>query len=169
VSAYKLAGLMASYEGLAYMRTLRPAMPAVYKPGEVFHLVGQKVLAEGKGLTLVAWGYMVHEALAAARELGSEGIACGVVDAYSLPLADDFLDRIGAAEGATLLVVEDNYAGGIGSAVAEAAAARGGVRVVALTPGRMPKSGKTADDILKFVGLDAAAIAARARAVLGRA
>ena len=168
VSAYKLAALMANYEGLAYMRTLRPAMPAVYKGDEVFHLIGQKVLAEGKDLVLVAWGYLVHEALAAARALKAEGVECGVVDAYSLPLADDFLDRIGAAAGRPLLVVEDNYAGGIGSAVAEAASGRGTVRVTAMTAGRMPKSGKTADDILRFVGLDRGAIAARARAILGR-
>jgi transketolase len=109
---------------------------------------------------------MVHDALKAAKRLGDEGIKCGVVDAYSLPLADDFLEAIGAAGGSRLLVVEDNYAGGIGSAVAEAAARRGDVRVVAMTPRCMPKSGKTADDILKFVGLDVDAICEQARALL---
>jgi transketolase len=87
------------------------------------------------------------------------------VDAYSLPLADDFLEAIGAAAGSTLLVVEDNYAGGLSSAVATAAGQRGGIRVVAMTPERMPKSGKSADDLLKFVGIDEGAIRRRAKSL----
>ena len=168
VSTYKLVCLMANYQGMAYMRTLRPETPLVYKPDETFHLVGQKVLARGSGLTIVSWGYMVHESLKAIAALKAEGIECGLVDAYSLPLASDFLEAIGARPGATLLVVEDNYAGGIGSAVATAAAADG-VRAISMTPERMPKSGRSADDVLKFVGIDAGAIVRRAKAVLGKA
>jgi transketolase len=169
ISTYKLAVLMANYDGLAYMRTLRPETPFLYKPEEVFHLIGQKVLAAGKDLTIVAWGYMVHEARKAIETLAKEGIACGLVDAYSLPLADDFLEAIGAKAGSTLLVLEDNYAGALGSAVAEAAGRRGNLRVFTLTPERMPKSGKTADDVLKYVGLDGEAICRRAKAILGKA
>jgi len=169
VSTYKLAVLMANYDGLAYMRTLRPETPFLYKPEEVFHLIGQKVLAAGKDLTIVAWGYMVHEARKVIETLAKEGIACGLVDAYSLPLAGDFLEAIGAKAGSTLLVLEDNYAGALGSAVAEAAGRRGHLRVFTLTPERMPKSGKTADDVLKYVGLDGEAICQRAKAILGKA
>ena len=173
ISAYKLACLMANFEGLAYMRTLRSDTPFIYKPDQVFHLIGHKVLAEGKDLVIVSWGYMVHEAMKAAEVLKGSGLEVGVVDAYSLPLADDFLDAVGAkakaGEETPLLVVEDNYAGGLGSAVAVAAAHRGGPRVVTMTPERMPKSGKTADDVLKFVGLDCEAICRKARAILGSA
>ncbi|KPK47374.1 MAG: hypothetical protein AMK72_08550 [Planctomycetes bacterium SM23_25] len=169
VSTYKLTCLMANYEGLAYLRTLRPATPLVYKSDEVFHLIGQKVLAEGKDLVIVSWGYMVHESLKAIEALKAEGIRCGLVDAYSLPLADDFLEAIGAGDGTTLLVVEDNYAGGLGSAVAVAAGERAGVRVSSMTAARMPKSGKSADDVLAFVGLDVDGICRRARALLGKA
>jgi transketolase len=91
------------------------------------------------------------------------------VDAYSLPLADDFLEAIGAGPGAALLVVEDNYGGGLGSAVAAAAAQRGNIRVTSMTPRTMPKSGKTADDVLRFVGIDAGAIVRRAKEFLGKA
>ena len=168
VSTYKLACLMADYEGLAYMRTLRPATRFLYEPQEVFHLVGQKVLAEGKDLTIVAWGYMVHEAFKAIDVLKADGIACGLVDAYSLPLADDFLEAIGAGDGPPLLVLEDNYAGALGSAVAVAAGRCGSVRVETMTPERMPKSGKSADDVLTFVGLDRDAICRRVKALLGK-
>jgi transketolase len=169
VSTYKLTALMANYEGLAYMRTLRPETPVLYKPQEVFHLIGQKVIAKGGDLTIVSWGYMVHESLKAIEILERAGISCGLVDAYSLPLADDFLEAIGAGPGSAILVVEDNYAGGIGSAVATAAARHGNMRVFAMTPERMPKSGKTADDVLRFVGIDAERISQRAKAILGKA
>ena len=169
ISTYKLACLMANYEGLVYMRTLRPETPLIYKPEDVFHLIGQKVLAKGKDLVLVAWGYMIHEGRKAIEALKKEGVECGLVDAYSLPLADDFLEAIGAGPGSTLLVAEDNYAGALGSAVAEAAGRRGALRVFTMTPQRMPKSGRTADDVLKFVGLDCEAISRRAKAILGKA
>ncbi len=168
ISACKLVGLMANYEGLVYMRTLRPETPILYKPDEVFHLIGQKVLAKGQGLTLVAWGYTVHECRKALESLRADGVECGLVDAYSLPLSDDFLDAIGTAAGTALLVVEDNYAGGIGSAVAVAAASRGGIRVETMTAERVPKSGRSPDDVMKFCGIDAGAIAKRAKAMLGK-
>jgi len=166
VSTYKLAVLMANHEGMVYLRTLRPETPFLYKPEEKFDLVGQKSLAQGKDLTIVAWGYMVHEALRAAKTLQGEGIACGVVDAYSLPLADGFLNAIGAGDGSTLLVVEDNYAGGLGAAVAAAAGAVRGLCTVTMTAERMPKSAKTADDVLRHIGLDCDAICRKARAIL---
>jgi transketolase len=169
VSTYKLACLMANYKGLAYMRTLRPATVMLYKPDEVFHLVGQKVLAKGKDITLVAWGYMVHEALKAIQALKKDGVDAGLVDAYSLPLADDFLSAIGAKEGARLLVLEDNYAGALGSAVASVAGRKGQVRVASMTCERLPKSGKSADDVLRFVGLDVEAIRRRTLQILGKA
>lgn len=169
VSAYKLLGLMAAYDGLAFMRTLRPETVPVYPTTEAFHLIGQKTVAKGKDLTIVSWGYMIHESLKAIAALAKDGIECGLVDAYSLPLADDFLAAIGVADGSTLLVVEDNYAGGLGSAVATAAGVRGKVRVVTMTCQRMPKSGKSADDVLKFVGLDFEAIRRQAKTILGKA
>jgi transketolase len=169
ISTIKLVALMADYEGLVYMRTLRPETAILYQPSEPFRLIGQKTLLRGKDLAIIAWGYMVHEAKKASERLKGEGIEAGLVDAYSLPLADDFLEAIGAGPGAALLVVEDNYGGGLGSAVAAAAARRGNIRVLTLTPERMPKSGKTADDVLAFVGIDAGAIVRRAKEFLGRA
>jgi transketolase len=169
ISTIKLAALMADYEGLVYMRTLRPETAILYQPSEPFRLIGQKVLSPGKDLAIIAWGYMVHEARKAAERLKGEGIEAGLVDAYSLPLAADFLEAIGAGPGAKLLVVEDNYGGGLGSAVAAAAAQRGNIRVTSMTPRTMPKSGKTADDVLRFVGIDAGAICRRAKEFLGKA
>jgi len=169
VSTYKLAVAMANHDGLVYMRTLRPATPIVYEPAEPFDLMGQKVLAEGGDLAIVAWGYMVHEAQKAAETLAADGIACRIVDAYSLPLGEDFLEASGVADGLPLLVVEDNYAGGLSSAVAVAAGRSGRIRLDVMGPERMPKSGKSADDVLAYVGLDVPAICRRAKALLEKA
>ena len=68
-----------------------------------------------------------------------------------------------------LLVVEDNYPGALAAAVAVAAGRAGGVRLDALTPARMPKSGKSADDVLTYVGLDVPSICRRAKALVEQA
>ncbi len=59
-----------------------------------------------------------------------------------------------AGEGGTVLTVEDNYVGGVGSELAEAAAAMDGApRVHSLAVHNMPKSGRTPDDVLAYVHL----------------
>jgi transketolase len=60
-----------------------------------------------------------------------------------------------AGPGGIVLTVEDNYVGGIGSELAEAAAAtRGGApQVRALTVRAIPKSGRTPEDVLAYVHL----------------
>ena len=56
--------------------------------------------------------------------------------------------------GAPILTLEDSYVGGLGSEIAEAAAASGdGPRVRILAVRTIPKSGRTADDALAFVHL----------------
>jgi transketolase len=53
-----------------------------------------------------------------------------------------------------ILSVEDSYVGGIGSEIAEAAAASGdGPRVRTLAVRNIPKSGRSADDVLAYVHL----------------
>ena len=57
------------------------------------------------------------------------------------------------------MTVEDNYVGGIGSELAEAAAeAVDAPRVHALAVRTMPKSGRTPDDVLAYVRLGVADI-----------
>ncbi len=66
--------------------------------------------------------------------------------------------------GAPILTVEDNYVGGIGSEIAEAAAASGdGPRVRMLAVRNIPKSGRTADDVLAYVHLSVAEIVQAAK------
>jgi len=43
-----------------------------------------KVVREGDGLTIVSWGAMVYEALAAADQVAAEGVDCEVIDLRTL-------------------------------------------------------------------------------------
>jgi len=166
VAAYHCTRLMAEHPGMCYMRTHRPDVPLLYKLDERFEVGGSHVLAEGKSLAVVSAGYMVHVCKEAVERLRADGVACTLIDAYSFPLKIEPIFRAAAACGGRILCVEDNYAGGLAGAVAEAAAQQGGVRVDAMTCRRIPKSAKTTDDIMTYVGLSSNQIAERIRRIL---
>jgi transketolase len=168
VSTWKLVELMANECGAFYLRTLRPDTPLLYGPTENFPLGGHKVVREGKHVVLAANGYMVFEALSAAKRLAEKGIEAAVVDAYCLPLDPAPVLALAKGCGGLIVTAEDNYQGGLGSELAEAAAAAGGVRVLPMAVRRFPKSGDTPTEMLSQSGLDAAAIAAHVANVLGR-
>lgn len=168
VSAYRLCELMANVEGLCYLRTHRPDSAFLYPFDESFEPRGCKQLREGGHLTLASSGYMVHAALAAADKLKAQNVACNVFDAYTLPLdVGPILKAAKKAKG-VILCVEDNYVGGFGSEIAEAAAAEGGVRVVTMAPKRIPKSAKTADEVFAYVGVGVEQIMEQARSLVAR-
>ena len=163
VAAYRLTELAANTANLCYVRTHRPDVALLYPQDATFRLGGSAQLMEGDALTLVSSGYMVTETLKAARELEKAGVKCNVFDAYCLPL--DTAPILAAAKktGGVILTVEDNLVGGVGSALAEAAALTGDVRVHMMTVARMPKSGKSAADVLALCGLSTADIVNKAK------
>ena len=61
--------------------------------------------------------------------------------------------------------MEDNYGGGLGSAIAELSAETRGARVWRMTVPRVPKSGRSGEEVLAWLGLDPKAIAERAKAL----
>ena len=133
-----------------------------------FELGGAKTLSVGQDLTILTSGYMVHLAKQAVAALAEEGIKAGLVDCYSFPLkAKVVTEAVGNGAG-KLLTLEDNYTGGLGSAVAEIAAGLENCRLSCMYLGRFPKSGKTAEDILDYVGLGLKHVIAKARQVAGR-
>lgn len=158
VSTYKSVLAMAAFPSACYLRAVRGDLPILYDEGEAFPFGGHKVLrkaGDGSGrVVLVGSGYLVHSCLKAAEALSARGTAVAVVDAYSLPMDASSVLAL-AGSGGIMLTVEDNYVGGIGSELAEAAAAaRGGApEVRALTVRNIPKSGRTPEDVLAYVHL----------------
>ncbi len=82
--------------------------------------------AEAAAATLVAWGGMVRETLAAADLLAAEGIDCEVIDLATLkPLDEDTLLASVARTGRLVVVQEAPLTAGFGAEVAARVAERG--------------------------------------------
>jgi transketolase len=168
VSAYALVLEMSRFPSACYLRVVRADLPFLYDADTEFPFGGHKVLREGSPsgprVVLVACGYMVHSCLKAAKDLATDGIDVAVVDAYSLPMDTAPVLALAGSEG-MILAVEDSHTGGIGSELAEAAAARTDApHVQSLTVKKMPKSGRTPDDVLRYVHLSVSDIVVAAQA-----
>jgi transketolase len=167
VSTARLVAALADQSGISYLRTSRPATPVLYDVHEEFTIGGSKVLAESPGdrATLVAAGVTLHESLAARKALEADGIAVGVIDAYTVKPIDRETLLAAADRTGHLVVVEDHYAeGGLGDAVLEAVGNRAEVVKVAVRG--VPRSGRP-EELLAAFGIDAAGIAARVRELVG--
>jgi transketolase len=168
VSAYNLVLAMAEHPGACYLRAVRGDLPILYPESERFPLGGYKVVRRAESdraaIVLAGTGYLVQSCLKAAAALQPLGIAATVVDAYALPLDAAPLLGLARSAGAPILTVEDSYVGGIGSEICEAAANSGdGPRVRMLVVRNIPKSGRTADDVLAYVNLSVAEIVQAAK------
>ncbi|MGB0766656.1 MAG: transketolase [Phycisphaeraceae bacterium] len=162
-SAYALTLAAAEHEGSVYLRTLRPETEFLYTADEAFKLGGHNVLMEGSDLLIIASGYMVHEVNRALDALDEHHIEPTIVDLYSLPYDEDaILDLANACNG-LVLTVEDNYGNGIGAHIASTVARSGdGFTVEQMHVTKIPKSGKSEADLLKYCGLSSDDIAKKA-------
>lgn len=155
-AAYALTAAMAEYDGPCYMRTLREETEFIYAEDTVFNLGGFEVLQEGRDVLLCASGYMVHEANRALQMLDEAGVSASLVDLYSLPFDEEKLLDIANANGGYIVTIEDNYGGGIGSAVADALTAGGDAFTLRqLCVRRLPKSARTPAEELRYCALSA--------------
>lgn len=167
VSAFALTELMANLDGLCFMRTHRPDVPVIYNPEESFTEGGFKHLVDGSDLAIVTSGYMVHVVRDALKLMEATGLEPSLIDVYSLPLArpEDIL-QIGDDCNGQILVIEDNYRGGVADEICTAAAASDlGVTVRTLVLDAVPKSAKTPEEILDATGLSARHIADAAQRI----
>jgi 1-deoxy-D-xylulose-5-phosphate synthase len=83
-----------------------------------------RVLREGTDATLIAYGALVQNAMLAAQELESDGVAVEVIDArFCKPLDADMIERV-LRSGRPVLTIEDHaLQNGFGGAVVEHAVA----------------------------------------------
>jgi transketolase len=162
----KLVAAMADHDGIAYLRTLRPATEVIYDADEAFEIGGSRVLrsSEDDEVALVAAGITVREALAAADHLAEDGISARVVDLYSIKPIDTATLAAAAEATGRIVTVEDHWAeGGLGDAVLAAVADLDEPpRVVKLAVRSLPGSGKP-EEQLAAAGIDAEHIATTAR------
>tara|TARA_R110000868_G_scaffold119469_2_gene316824 strand:+ start:111674 stop:113644 length:1971 start_codon:yes stop_codon:yes gene_type:complete len=167
-AAYSLTATMAEYEGMCYMRTLRAETELLYSDDHVFNLGGFETLAQGRDIVLAASGIMVHEGNKAVELLDKAGVSATLLDMYSIPFDTDKLLDIVAANGGFVVSLEDNYGGGLGSAIADALMESGdGFELTQMFVKRIPKSAKTPEEMLQMCGLTAEDIVNKVMALLG--
>jgi transketolase len=167
-AAYALTMRMAEYQGACYMRTVRPDVEFVYNDEVDFELGGFEVLTKGRDLLIVTAGYMVHECNKALDALDKAGMDASLVDLYSIPFDVEALLDLANDNGGNILTVEDNYGGGIGSAVADAVAESGDAFTIEqMLVRRIPKSARDEESILRLCGLNHETITRKAAQMLG--
>jgi len=82
-------------------------------------------LREGSDLTLISWGAMLEETLAAADALAAQGVAAGVIDVATLkPLDAGTITAAVARTGRAVIVHEAALTGGFGAEIAALLAER---------------------------------------------
>ncbi len=112
-----------SLPGVKYIRVGRKNAAKVYADGSTFDVGKAVKLREGKDLTIVASGIMVHEAMQAAVMLAQSGIEAEVLDMFTIkPLDTQSLLNSAKKTGAVLVTENHNKIGGLYSAVCEALA-----------------------------------------------
>jgi transketolase len=164
VSTAKLVAQMVDLSGISYIRTTRGAYPVLYENDEEFPVGGSKVIRQSTNdvVTLIGAGVTLHACIAAAERLANTGIACRVIDLYTVKPVDVVtLREASDATAGRFVIVEDHYPeGGLGAAVMEALALDPNPpRVTHLAVRGLPGSG-TPEELMAAAGIDADAIVA---------
>ncbi|OQX82769.1 MAG: transketolase [Candidatus Omnitrophica bacterium 4484_49] len=110
----------AYYPGPVYLRFTRNSVPFLTSEEDEFEIGKAKVMREGKDLTIIACGQMVHHSLKASDILSQDGISAEVINLHTIkPLDRNTILESAEKTGAILTVEEHQIFGGMGSAVAE--------------------------------------------------
>jgi transketolase len=153
------------------LRTSRGDTPVIYSSDDEFPVGGCRVVRSSAAdqVTLVAAGVTLHEALAAADELDTEGIRARVIDLYSIKPVDVATVREAARDTGRIVTVEDHWPqGGLGDAVLDVFADGGPAPLlVKLAVRHMPTSATPVEQ-LQAAGIDRSTIAATVRGLFTR-
>jgi transketolase len=159
----------AKYVGPVYLRFGRPAVPNFTPEDQEFEIGKAITMEEGKDVTVIATGHMVWEALQAAKDLQSEGIAAEVIDIATIKPLDEQAIIASVIKTRSVVVAEEHNAfGGLGEAVAHTLAKSFPAPVEFINGGdRFGQTG-TPGELMAAYGLDAAHIAEAAKKVMAR-
>jgi pyruvate dehydrogenase E1 component beta subunit len=113
-------------------RIYRASKEEVVDDGEALPLDRCFVLRDGGDLTLVSWGAMLKETLAAAEILAADGVQAAVIDVATLkPLDIDTILASVERSGRCVVVQEAPLAGGLGAEIAAGLADAGVTHLLA--------------------------------------
>lgn len=153
------------HDGPVYLRLGRLGVPAIYEESNFQFQLGKGItVSEGKDVTIIATGLMLHTAIEAKKILAEEGIGARIIDIHTIkPIDKDIIVKAAKETGAIVTAEEHNVIGGLGSAVAEVLVQNYPVpaKIVGLKD-TFGKSGKPYA-LLEYFGLTAKNIAENAK------
>jgi transketolase len=154
-------------QGPCYLRFGRMAVPVIFDKDYKFEIGRGVKLADGTDVSLIATGIEVEQALAARELLAAEGISASVVNIHTIkPLDEDLVVAEAQKTGAVVTCEEHSIIGGLGGAVAECLSAKCPTPVLRVgVEDTFGRSGP-AKELVSYFGLDAASIAAKAKAAI---
>ena len=169
--AYAAVEAAININGPVYLRFGRFAVPNLTPDigGYKFEVGKGVTYREGKDVTIVANGFMVHLAVEAAEMLKAEGIDAGVINIHTIkPLDTALIVSAAKKSGAIVTAEEHSTIGGLGAAVCEALAEEYPVPVLRVgVEDKFGRSGKV-PELLEIYGLTAKNIADKARLAVSK-
>ena len=168
LEAEQAVRLAAATQGPFYIRLSRPATRLILPEGYRFQLGKAATLRGGGGVTIIACGVMVAEALDAADRLAAEGIEARVLNMSTIQPVDRESVVAAARETRAIVTAEEHLRrGGLGSIVATVVAAEEPVPVEIVALDGYAESGTPAELVAKY-GLTSVEVEAAARRALAR-
>ena len=169
--AYAAVEAAINYYGPVYMRFGRFPVPNLTSEmqGYKFELGKGVLYREGRDVTIVANGYMVHLALEAAEMLAAEGIDAEVINIHTIkPIDSELIVASAKKTGAVVTAEEHSVIGGLGSAVCDVLAENCPVPVVKVgVNDEFGRSGKV-PELLEIYGLTAKNIYEKAKLAVSK-
>ena len=163
----------AQYVGPVYIRIAREKTPVITTSGSPFAIGKAEIFfnrntQHQKKVGIIACGPVLHNALVAAKELDGMGIGASVMNLATIKPMDTEAVLAFAKEHDALVTVEEHQvAGGLGSAVAEYLSEVRPTQIARV--GVQDKFGQsgTQEELIAYYGIDAKAVIAAAKKVVG--
>jgi len=155
------------HDGPVYLRFGRMAVPTYFGDDYEFKIGKGVKMADGNDVALIATGIEVEQALAARELLAAEGISASVINISTIkPLDEELVVAEAARCGAVVTCEEHNIIGGLGGAVCECLAEKKPTPVLRVGVQDVFGRSGPAKELVSYFGLDAASIAAKAKAAI---
>ncbi len=108
------------YEGPAYIRLGRPAVPVLFEANTFNFEIGKaQIIKEGHDITIIAIGFMVHKALEAAEELAKQNIKAEIINLSTIkPLDEKTILQSVQKTGCVMVAEEHNKIAGVNQMIA---------------------------------------------------
>lgn len=155
--------------GPVYLRLSRAEMPVIFDENYNFEVGKGVILKEGRDISIISTGVMVHKALEAAEILEKEGISVRVVNMHTIkPMDKELILDCSKATGAIVTAEEHSIYGGLYGSVAEVVAKECPTKVIPIgIEDTFTESGDY-EQLLRKYGLSSERIVAKVKEVLNR-